>query len=103
MTGRKEGAYSREICDRRATKPATPPRRKTDRNIFKTRSKPNRRHAKQILKHKPNPGSTKFPTKGLIGKHAPRISPTSSAIRPRYLGVYPQSCFNPELFYTPFE
>src|SRR5580765_9025423 len=38
MARREEGAYSREICDRRATKPAAPPRRKTDRNIFKTRS-----------------------------------------------------------------
>ena len=36
---REEGAYSREICNRPATKPAAPPRRKTDRDIFKTRSK----------------------------------------------------------------
>ena len=28
-----------EICNRGATKPAAPPRRKTDRDIFKTRSK----------------------------------------------------------------
>jgi hypothetical protein len=38
MARREEGAYSREICNRRATKPAAPPRRKTDRDIFKTRS-----------------------------------------------------------------
>src|SRR3954469_2636073 len=38
MARRKEGAYSREICDRRATKPAASPGCKTDWNIFKTRS-----------------------------------------------------------------
>jgi len=32
------GAYSREICNRRATKPAAPPRRKTTRYIFQTDS-----------------------------------------------------------------
>jgi acetyl-CoA carboxylase alpha subunit len=36
MARRDEGAYSQEICNRGATKPATPPRRKTDRAIFKT-------------------------------------------------------------------
>ena len=35
MARREEGAYSREICDRRATKPAAPPRRKIDRNILR--------------------------------------------------------------------
>ena len=38
MARRDEGAYSREICNRGTTKPAAPPRRKTDRDIFKTRS-----------------------------------------------------------------
>ncbi len=37
MARREEGAYSREICNRRATKSAAPPRRKTDRDIFKKR------------------------------------------------------------------
>jgi hypothetical protein len=37
MARREESAYSREICNRRATQPAAPPRRKTARYIFKTR------------------------------------------------------------------
>src|SRR5580692_10485069 len=38
MARHDEGAYSREICDREATKPASLPRRKTARNILQTRS-----------------------------------------------------------------
>ena len=36
MARRNEGAYSTEICNRGATKPAAPPRRTTPRDIFKT-------------------------------------------------------------------
>ena len=39
MARRVEGAYSTEICDRDATKPDGPPRRKTPRSIFQTRTK----------------------------------------------------------------
>src|SRR5262245_16731153 len=38
MARRDEGAYSEEICNRGATKPAARPRRKTARDIFKTGS-----------------------------------------------------------------
>jgi hypothetical protein len=38
MARRDEGAYSPEICNRGATQPAIPPRRKTARGIFKTGS-----------------------------------------------------------------
>ena len=34
----EERAYSKKICNRRATKPAVRPRRKTDWNTFQTRS-----------------------------------------------------------------
>jgi hypothetical protein len=39
MARRDEGAYSPEICNRGATQPAIPPRRKTARGVFKTGSK----------------------------------------------------------------
>ena len=38
MARRDEGSYSQKICNRGATKPDAPPRRKTARDIFKTRS-----------------------------------------------------------------
>ena len=38
MASRDEGAYSLEICNRGATTPEAPPRRKTAWDIFKTRS-----------------------------------------------------------------